>query len=93
MWSSIYASGGKRVLDIVLAGAALLALVPLMLLVAGAVRLEDGGPAIFRQVRVGRDQHRFTLMKFRSMPITSPNLPSIDAGRLKLIRSARAAAT
>jgi exopolysaccharide biosynthesis polyprenyl glycosylphosphotransferase len=51
------------------AGAALLLTLfaPLMLLVALAVRLSDGGPAVFRQERVGLHGQRFTMYKFRSM--------------------------
>ncbi len=40
---------------------------PIMLLVAMAVRLTSAGPVLFRQNRVGKDNHNFTLYKFRSM--------------------------
>jgi lipopolysaccharide/colanic/teichoic acid biosynthesis glycosyltransferase len=56
-----------RVLDVIVALAALLVLSPLMLIVAVLVRLESRGPAIFSQERVGRFQRRFTLHKFRTM--------------------------
>ncbi|MGY2701887.1 exopolysaccharide biosynthesis polyprenyl glycosylphosphotransferase [Nocardioides sp. HB32] len=53
------------------AGAALLVVLlgPLLLCVAAAVRLDSAGPAIFRQVRVGRDGREFTLYKFRTMTV------------------------
>jgi lipopolysaccharide/colanic/teichoic acid biosynthesis glycosyltransferase len=57
----------KRVLDVVLASAALLALSPLLLAIWVAVRLSSPGPALFRQVRAGRDGAPFTLLKFRTM--------------------------
>jgi O-antigen biosynthesis protein WbqP len=56
------------------------------LLVALAIRLEDGGPAIFRQQRIGRGGVPFTILKFRSMPVATPDLPSAAAGALKITR-------
>ena len=57
----------KRVTDIVLAGAALLLLFPVMLLIALLIRLTSPGPAIFRQERCGLNGRRFVFYKFRSM--------------------------
>jgi exopolysaccharide biosynthesis polyprenyl glycosylphosphotransferase len=57
----------KRVTDIVLAGAALLLLFPIMLLIVILVRLTSPGPAIFRQERCGLNGRRFVFYKFRSM--------------------------
>ena len=57
----------KRVTDIVLAGAALLLLFPIMLLIALLIRLTSPGPAIFRQERCGLNGRRFVFYKFRSM--------------------------
>ena len=57
----------KRAFDLALAGGALLVLAPLLLLVALAIRLEDGGPALFLQRRVGRGNRFFDMIKFRSM--------------------------
>jgi exopolysaccharide biosynthesis polyprenyl glycosylphosphotransferase len=65
--------GGKHVLkrafDFFASGFALLLLSPLFLAIAIAVKLDDGGPVIFRQERVGRNGERFTMFKFRSMVI------------------------
>lgn len=72
-------SSGKRLFDLVLAGLALLVFSPLMLATAAAVRLADGGPVLFRQERVGRDGHRFTMLKFRSMTVDAED-------RLALLR-------
>ncbi len=57
----------KRVTDIVLAGAFLLLLFPIMLLIALLIRLTSPGPAIFRQERCGLNGRRFVFYKFRSM--------------------------
>ena len=58
---------GKRTLDAMASGAAILLLSPLLAAVALAIRLESRGPVIFRQMRVGRDGEPFTMFKFRSM--------------------------
>jgi len=62
----------KRALDLALAGGALLALAPLLAVVALAVWATEGSPILFRQVRPGRDARRFTLLKFRSMRAPEP---------------------
>lgn len=61
------ARAAKRLLDIVVAGASLLVLSPLLALVALAIRLESGSPVLFRQVRVGRHRRPFRIVKFRTM--------------------------
>lgn len=57
----------KRAIDIAVSSACLTVLSPLLLLVAVAVRAESSGPVLFRQERVGRDQSRFRILKFRTM--------------------------
>ncbi|SPF39911.1 Undecaprenyl-phosphate galactose phosphotransferase [Candidatus Sulfopaludibacter sp. SbA4] len=57
----------KRVTDIAIAAAGLLALAPFMALTAVLIRLTSPGPAIFRQVRCGLNGRRFLFYKFRSM--------------------------
>lgn len=57
----------KRSLDLVLSGALVLLLAPFLLLVAGLIRLDSTGPALFRQVRIGRDGKPFKIYKFRTM--------------------------
>ncbi len=57
----------KRVTDVVLAAAALVLLLPFMLLIALLIRLTSPGPAIFRQERCGLNGRRFVFYKFRSM--------------------------
>lgn len=57
----------KRLLDIVLSGAALVILSPLLLITAALVRIKLGSPVIFIQERPGKDEKVFKLHKFRSM--------------------------
>jgi len=57
----------KRIIDLVLAAAALVLLLPFMLLAVLLIRLTSPGPAIFRQVRCGLNGRRFVFYKFRSM--------------------------
>lgn len=57
----------KRALDVVLAGAALVLSLPLLAILATAVRLDSPGPVLFRQRRVGLNGREFTILKFRSM--------------------------
>jgi len=57
----------KRLLDVVVASVGLIVAMPVMLLVAIAVRLTSPGPAMYRQQRVGLDGRLFTIQKFRSM--------------------------
>lgn len=57
----------RRVLDLLVAGIALVLLSPLILLIAIVVKLSSPGPVIFRQVRLGKGGVPFTLYKFRTM--------------------------
>lgn len=66
--------GLKRSMDVSLALLALVMLGPLMLLIAWTVKLQDGGPVLFRQERIGRDGKPFTMLKFRSMVLDAEKL-------------------
>jgi lipopolysaccharide/colanic/teichoic acid biosynthesis glycosyltransferase len=57
----------KRLLDVLLSGFGLIASSPLWLFFAAAIKLEDGGPVMFRQERVGLNGRPFEALKFRSM--------------------------
>ncbi len=57
----------KRAFDVAVAGSALLVLSPLLLAVAIAIKLEDRGPVLFVQRRLGRGNQFFDMFKFRSM--------------------------
>ena len=57
----------KRFFDICLSAAALVVLSPLLLVIAILIYLEDKGPVIYTQTRIGKDGRAFKLYKFRSM--------------------------
>ena len=59
----------KRAMDIIFSAIVLLILSPLMLLIAAAIKLEDGGPVFFRQKRLTRNGREFDILKFRSMVV------------------------
>ena len=63
----------KRGFDAVGASLALIAVGPIMLIIAAAIRAEGRGPILFRQTRVGKDGQQFEMFKFRSM------VPDADA--------------
>lgn len=63
----LYSLVFKRVFDIVAASAMLLALAPLLIVVAIVIRLESPGQIIYRQSRVGRNGASFTIYKLRTM--------------------------
>ena len=70
----------KAVEDRLLAGLALLALSPVMALVALAVKLDSRGPVFFRQIRYGFNNEEIGVYKFRSMYVDQ-----CDAGAMKLV--------
>jgi O-antigen biosynthesis protein WbqP len=76
--------GIKRVLDLVAALFLLAMLSPLLLIIGLVIRLQDGGPAIFRQSRTGRDGKLFQFYKFRSMTTDTPNVESKAVGVQKI---------
>lgn len=59
----------KRIMDVFGAGIGILLVSPLLILIAILVRLSSRGPIFYRQERVGLDGRKFTMLKFRSMPI------------------------
>lgn len=72
----------KRLIDIIASLLAIVLLSPIMLVVALLVKLQDGGPPIFKQTRVGRHGNEFLFFKFRSMPVSTPNVESSDVRKL-----------
>lgn len=57
----------KRLMDILIGLAGLVFLLPLMILVALAIKIFDGGPVIYSQTRIGKDRQKFRIYKFRTM--------------------------
>lgn len=68
------AHGLKRVLDLVVAGTALVGASPLFLVVAFLIKREDGGPVFFQQQRVGFRGKLFPMWKFRSMVLNAEEI-------------------
>ena len=64
----------KRALDVAVSAALLVVLSPLLVLVALSIKLEDGGPVLFRQMRVGLRGRIFAMWKFRSMVLNAEAL-------------------
>lgn len=58
---------GKRAIDVVASSLAVLALLPVLIATALSIWLEDQGPVLFRQTRVGENGKPFSMIKFRSM--------------------------
>ena len=73
---------GKRAIDVLVSFLALVVLSPLMLVAGLMISLESPGPAIFRQVRIGKGGRLFTLYKFRGMYVDArerwPHLYAYD---------------
>jgi len=82
----MYQRFGKRLFDIIVSGIALIVLAPLMAVVALAIWLEDGLPVLFRQERVGQHGDPFVVLKFRSMPVNTGDIPSAQASKIKVTR-------
>jgi len=57
----------KRITDLVLGSVIAILLIPVMALIAIAIKVDSPGPAIYRQRRVGKGEDTFTILKFRSM--------------------------
>lgn len=68
----MYLKFGKRVVDIVLSGMALLIVAPVSLILAIAIKIDDPGPVFFRQKRVGIHKTHFNILKFRTMKMETP---------------------
>jgi exopolysaccharide biosynthesis polyprenyl glycosylphosphotransferase len=73
----------KRALDILVSGVLLIALAPLMLLVALAVKRSGPGPILFVQWRAGRRERPFRMLKFRTMRVDSKLADVVDLGTLE----------
>ena len=72
----MYKKSIKRILDIAISLCVIIFLWPIYLITAVAIKLEDRGPVIFKQTRLGKDHKKFTLYKFRSMVVNAEHTGS-----------------
>jgi lipopolysaccharide/colanic/teichoic acid biosynthesis glycosyltransferase len=82
----------NRAADVLVAGTALAVSSPLFALAALAVKLEDGGPVIYRQTRVGKDGADFELLKLRTMIVGAERQGAgyaVDQGDSRITRAGR----
>lgn len=68
-----YAKYVKRVIDVILSFGGLVLLSPVYAVIALAIKIEDPGPVLFTQKRIGQDKKYFKLHKFRSMKVSTPH--------------------
>jgi lipopolysaccharide/colanic/teichoic acid biosynthesis glycosyltransferase len=68
----------KRLLDVVIAGSALVLLSPVLGGIAVMIRLAGGGPALYRSARAGANGRSFEMLKFRTMTTGAPDLRNPD---------------
>ena len=71
--SGIYDKYVKRVIDVILSFLGLIVLFPAFAVIALAIKIEDPGPVLFTQKRLGRNKQYFKLHKFRSMKMSTPH--------------------
>jgi lipopolysaccharide/colanic/teichoic acid biosynthesis glycosyltransferase len=82
----------NRAADVAVAGTALVVASPLLGLAALAVKLEDGGPVLFRQARVGKDGVDFELLKLRTMVVGAETMGAgmaVNEGDARITRAGR----
>jgi lipopolysaccharide/colanic/teichoic acid biosynthesis glycosyltransferase len=82
----------NRAADVVLAGTALVAASPVLALAALAARLEDRGPVLYRQTRVGKDGSDFELLKLRTMVVGAETIGAgmaVNEGDTRITRTGR----
>jgi lipopolysaccharide/colanic/teichoic acid biosynthesis glycosyltransferase len=82
----------NRALDVLFAGAGLVLASPVLAAAAAAVKLEDGGPVLYRQTRVGKDGRDFQLVKLRTMVVGAETQGAgyaVDRGDARITRVGR----
>lgn len=66
----------KRMIDFLLALVGTMVLLPVFLVFAVVIYVDDPGPILFKQKRVGKDKEIFWMHKFRSMKVATPDIPT-----------------
>lgn len=70
----------KRLIDLVLSLMAFPFFLLILIPIAIAIKLDDGGPVFYRSARVGKGFKKFGMYKFRSMKVNAPDLRNADGG-------------
>lgn len=71
--NGFYETYGKRILDIILSFGGLVVLSPILFGTALAIKIDDPGPVLFTQKRMGKNKRYFRFHKFRSMKMSTPH--------------------
>ena len=71
--AGVYEKVWKRIIDIVLSFFGLVILSPVFLVISLWIVIDDPGPVLFTQKRIGKDKQYFKLHKFRSMKMSTPH--------------------
>ena len=75
--AGVYEKVSKRIMDLILSFGGLVVLSPVFLVLSVWILIDDPGPVLFKQKRIGKDKQYFTLHKFRSMKLSTPhNVPT-----------------
>ncbi len=77
-YKSFYQTVFKRLVDIVICLIILPFVLLLTLILAVAIKLDDGGPIFYRSKRIGKNFREFDMFKFRSMKVNAPDLRNAD---------------
>jgi len=81
----------KRVFDLILSSVSLIILLPLFLIISIIIKIDSKGPVIFRQTRSGCNGSFFTIYKFRTMKVDTPDIPThlLDNPEVYISRAGR----
>jgi lipopolysaccharide/colanic/teichoic acid biosynthesis glycosyltransferase len=82
----------RRLFDVAVGGVTLVVLSPLLGAAAVAIKLEDGGPVLYRQTRVGKDGDDFELLKLRTMVVGAETMGAgyaVNQGDSRITRTGR----
>ena len=82
----------NRLADVALAGIGLVLTSPVLAAAAAAIKLEDGGPVLYRQTRVGKDGEDFEVLKLRTMVVGAEKIGAgfaVDRGDSRITKVGR----
>lgn len=68
----------KRIMDFIIASVGIVILLPIYLAIVIAIKIDSKGPAVFKQVRAGKDNEPFTIYKFRTMIVNAERKQTLE---------------